>query len=95
MAKKCIEMGFYISIPGSITFKNASKLIEVVKKIPIESLLIETDSPFLTPEPFRGKRNEPSYVRFIAHKISEIKNISFEKVAQITSENALKIFRVK
>ncbi len=95
MARKCIEMGFYISIPGSITFKNASLLVEVVKKIPLDSILIETDSPFLTPEPFRGKRNEPSYVRFIAQKISEIKGVSFEKVAEKTSESALKIFRLK
>lgn len=95
MAKQCIEMNFYISIPGSITFKNASGLVEVVKKIPLESILIETDSPFLTPEPFRGKRNEPSYVRFVAQKISEIKNVSFEKVAEATSNNALKIFQLR
>ncbi len=95
MARKCIEMGFYISIPGSITFKNASLLVEVVKNIPLDSILIETDSPFLTPEPFRGKRNEPSYVRFVAQKISEIKGVSFEKVAEKTSESALKVFRLK
>lgn len=95
MAKKCINMGFYISIPGTITFKNASRLVEVLEKVPLESILIETDCPFLTPEPFRGKRNEPSYVRFVAQKISEIKRVPFEEVAETTSENALRIFRLK
>src|SRR5208337_2628595 len=69
MAKTCLDMGFYISIPGSITFKNAESFREVVKRIPLESLLIETDSPFLTPVPFRGKRNEPSYVRYTAQRV--------------------------
>lgn len=95
MAKKCIDMGFYISIPGSITFKNASRLIEIVKKIPLEYIIIETDSPFLTPEPFRGKRNEPGFVRLVAQRISEIKNVPYEKVSEVTSENALKIFGIR
>ena len=95
MAKVCIEMGFYISIPGSITFKNAEGLREVVKKVPLESLLVETDAPFLTPEPFRGKRNEPSHVRYTAQKVAEIKNVSFERVAEVTTENALKVYRLK
>ncbi|MGZ3538924.1 MAG: TatD family hydrolase [Thermodesulfobacteriota bacterium] len=92
MAKVCIGMGFYISIPGTITFKNAEGLREMVKKIPLESLLVETDAPFLTPEPFRGKRNEPGYVRYTAQKLAEIKKISFEKVAEVTSGNALKVY---
>ena len=95
MAKVCIDMGFYISIPGSITFKNAEPLREIVKKIPLEFLLVETDAPFLTPEPFRGKRNEPSYVRYTAQKVAEIKNVSFEKVAEVTTENALRVYRMK
>jgi len=95
MAKTCIEMGFYISIPGSITFKNAERLRESVKKIPLESLLVETDAPFLTPEPFRGQRNEPSYVRYTAQKVAEIKKVSFEKVAEVTTENALRVYRLK
>jgi len=95
MAKTCLEMGFYISIPGSITFKNAEKFQEIVKSLPLESLLVETDAPFLTPEPFRGKRNEPSYVRYTAQKVAEIKKISFEKVAAVTSDNALRVYRVK
>jgi TatD DNase family protein len=94
MAKVCIDMGFYISIPGSITFKNAAGLREIVKKIPLEFLLVETDAPFLTPVPFRGKRNEPSYVRYTAQKLAEIKNIPFEKVAEVTTENALRVYRL-
>jgi TatD DNase family protein len=95
MAKVCIDMGFYISVPGSITFKNAEGLRGVVKRIPIESLIIETDAPFLTPEPFRGKRNEPSYVRYTAEKVAELKKISFEKVAEATTANAQHVYRLK
>ena len=95
MARVCIDMGFYISVPGSITFKNAGSLREVVKKIPLESLLVETDAPFLTPEPFRGKRNEPSYVRYTAERVAEIKNISFERVAEATAESAQRVYRLK
>jgi TatD DNase family protein len=95
MAKACIEMGFFISIPGSITFKNAERVQEVVKQIPLDSLLIETDAPFLTPVPFRGKRNEPSYVRYTAQKVAEIKKVSLEKVAELTTENALRVYQLK
>jgi len=95
MAKACMDMGFYISIPGSITFKNAEEFRQIVKRIPLESLLVETDAPFLTPEPFRGKRNEPSYVRYTAQKVAEIKKISFEKVADVTTENALRVYRLR
>jgi len=95
MAVACMDMGFYISIPGSITFKSAESAREIIKKIPLESLLIETDAPFLTPEPFRGKRNEPSYVRYTAQRVAEIKKVSFEKVAEVTTENALRVYRLK
>jgi TatD DNase family protein len=94
MAKACIEIGFFISIPGSITFKTAERFQEVVKQIPLESLLIETDAPFLAPVPFRGKRNEPSYVRYTAQKVAEIKKVSLEKVAEVTTENALHVYRL-
>jgi len=94
MAKVCMDMGFYISIPGTITFKNAEGLREIVRKIPLESLLVETDAPFLTPEPFRGKRNEPGYVRYTAQKLAEIKKVSFEKVAEVTTENTLRVYRL-
>jgi len=95
MAKACVDMGFYISIPGSVTFKNAEHFREIVKRIPLESLLVETDAPFLTPEPFRGRRNEPSYVRYTAQKVAEIKKVTFEKVAEITTENALRVYRLQ
>jgi TatD DNase family protein len=95
MAKECIEMEFYISIPGTITFKNAAGFQEIIKRLPLESLLIETDAPFLAPVPFRGKRNEPSYVRYTAQKVAEIKKVSFEKVAEVTTENALRVYRLK
>jgi TatD DNase family protein len=95
MAKACMDMGFYISIPGSITFKNADGFREIVKRLPLESLLVETDAPFLTPEPFRGKRNEPSYVRHTAQKVAEIKGVSFERLAEVTTENALRVYSLK
>ncbi len=95
MAKQCLDMGFYISVPGTITFKNAGEFQEIVKKVPLESLLVETDAPFLAPVPFRGKRNEPGFVRYTAQKIAEIKRISFEKVAEITTRNALRVFRIE
>jgi len=95
MAKACTDMGFYISVPGSVTFKNAEGFRQIVKRIPLESLLVETDAPFLTPEPFRGKRNEPSYVRYTAQKVAEIKKISFEKAADVTTENALRVYRLR
>jgi TatD DNase family protein len=95
MAKECLEMGFCISIPGTITFKNAEAFQEVVRKLPLKSLLVETDAPYLAPVPFRGKRNEPSYVRYTAQKVAEIKGVSFEKVAEITTENAFRVFKLK
>ena len=95
MAEVCMDMGFYISIPGTITFKNAEGFREIVKKIPLESLLVETDAPFLTPEPLRGKRNEPGYVRYTAQKMAEIKKVSFDKVAEATTENALRVYGLK
>jgi len=93
-AQKVIDMNFYISFPGTITFKkNKTQAENIIKNIPLEKILIETDSPFLTPEPFRGKRNEPMYVKYVAEKIAEIKNVSIEETAKITTENCFKIFR--
>jgi TatD DNase family protein len=94
MAKECIGMGFYISVPGSITYKNAESFREIVRKLPLEYLLVETDAPFLTPVPFRGKRNEPGYVRYTAEKVAEIKKVSIEKVAEATTANAFRVFRL-
>jgi TatD DNase family protein len=95
MARKCMDMGFCISVPGSITYKNAESFQKIVRELPLDSLLVETDAPFLTPVPFRGKRNEPGYVRYTAQKVAEIKKIPFEKVAEATTENALRVFRLK
>ena len=95
LAKQYVKKGAYISIAGPVTFKNARKAVEVVSAIPIDYLMIETDSPYLTPHPYRGKRNESSYVRYVAEKIAEIKGISFEEVAERTMENAKKYFRIK
>jgi len=92
-AKRLISFGFMIGITGPITYKNGILLRRVVASIPIESLLLETDGPFLTPHPHRGKRNEPSYVRYIAEKISEVKQQSVEEVALQTSKNAQNLFR--
>ena len=94
MATKYIDLGYYISIPGTIIFPNAEKLVEVVQKIPLDSLLVETDSPFLTPAPKRGKRNEPAYVAYVAKKISEIRGLSPEEVGMTTSENARNLFGI-
>jgi len=92
MAKKAIDLGFYISFSGIITFKNAESLRDTVKKIPIENILIETDSPYLAPVPNRGKLNEPANVIYVAEKIAELKGISIEEVAEITTNNFFKLF---
>ena len=92
MAKAAIDLGFYISFSGIITFKNAQDLVAVAREIPLEKIFIETDAPYLAPAPFRGKKNEPKYVRYVAEKIAEIKNVSVEKVARITSENFKRLF---
>jgi TatD DNase family protein len=94
MAKECIEMGFYISIPGSITFKNAEGFREIIRGLPLDSLLLETDAPFLAPVPFRGKRNEPSFVRYTAQRIAEVRKISLEEVAEATTKNVFRVFKL-
>jgi len=91
-AEKYLEMGLYLSFSGVVTFKNAGEILEVAKTMPLNRMLIETDCPFLAPEPFRGKRNEPAYVKYVAQKIAEVRGISFEEVARITEENARKLF---
>ncbi len=92
-AKQLIDR-FYLGIGGTLTFKNSKKAVEVVKDIPLDRIVIETDCPYLTPEPFRGKRNEPIYVEYVAKKIAEIKEISVEDVTKITTENAKKLYRI-
>ncbi len=95
MAKQCLDMGFYISIPGPVTYPKAARITEVVRYVPMERILVETDCPFLTPQPHRGSRNEPAYVVHTARKISEIKKISTEDVERITSENAKTLFGIR
>jgi len=94
MAREYIKMGVYISLAGPVTFNNARKTYDVAREIPLEWLLVETDSPYLTPTPHRGKRNEPAYVKLVAEKIAEAKGISFEEVAHQTTLNAKKLFRI-
>ena len=91
-AKVCLEMNFYISLGGPVTFKNAKKPKEVAAEVPLDRLLIETDCPYLAPHPFRGKRNEPAYVKLVAEQIATIKQIPVEEVSRITTENAKKLF---
>lgn len=91
MARQALDMNYHISFSGIVTFKNASELREVVKQVPLERLLIETDSPYLAPVPFRGKSNEPKYVVEVAHCVAELKGISVEQLAEITSNNFNKL----
>jgi len=94
MAEKAMSMGFYISLAGPVTFKNAKKPKEIVKAIPDDYLLIETDAPYLSPEPFRGKRNEPSYLIHTARAIAEMRGITIEDLARITTLNAKRLFKI-
>ena len=87
------DHGFYFGIGGVLTFKNAKKLVEVLPKIPQEKLLLETDAPYLTPHPHRGKRNEPYYTKFVSEKISELLNLSDKEVQKITTNNAQNLFK--
>ncbi|MBM4270598.1 MAG: TatD family deoxyribonuclease [Deltaproteobacteria bacterium] len=94
MARKCLDMGFHISIPGAVTFGKSDTLQGVVRNIPLTSLLLETDAPYLTPHPFRGKRNEPAYIIHTAQKVAEIKGLSFDELAYVTSQNTKNVFRI-
>jgi len=92
MAEKAIDMNYCISISGIVTFKNAAELKEVAKKIPMDRLLIETDSPYLAPIPYRGKPNQPAYVREVAEYIAELKGVSYEELIHATAENFHRLF---
>jgi TatD DNase family protein len=94
MAKQCLEQNMYLSFSGIITFKNAAELREVVKKVPIERILIETDAPYLAPVPFRGKQNQPAWVRYVAEAVAQIKNLPLELVAAQTTANFEKCFKL-
>jgi TatD DNase family protein len=93
VAKAALDLGFYISFSGIITFKNAADLREVVRQVPLDRLLIETDSPYLAPVPHRGKLNQPAYVKHVAECVSAIKNTSVEVIAAATSSNFFMLFR--
>lgn len=94
-AKQCINMNFLISLGGPVTFKNARMPKMVATEIPLEKLLIETDAPYLAPHPYRGKRNEPSYVPLVAEEIARLKGVSVEEVAKQTTENAMHLFHIE
>ena len=94
MARKVLRLGFSLSIPGTVTFPNSLVQQEVVRRIPLEKILLETDCPYLAPEPFRGKRNEPAYIRHTAEKVASLKGLTFEDVARITSVNAKLLFNI-
>jgi len=93
-ANECLKKGFYIALGGVVTFKNAKKAHEVAKIVPLDRLLVETDAPYLTPEPYRGKRNEPAYVKFAAQRIAELREVSFEVIANATTQNAERVFGI-
>ena len=92
MAKEFIKMGYYIGIGGVVTFKNAKKLIEVAAEIPLERILLETDCPYMAPEPHRGERNSSLYLPYVVEKLAEIRNISKEEIISTTNQNARKLF---
>ena len=94
VAKQYIDLGYYIGVGGVVTFKNGRKLKEVVEYTPLENILLETDAPYLAPEPNRGKRNTSLNLKYIAAEIAKIKNIEYDKVIQTTRENALKLFKI-
>jgi TatD DNase family protein len=95
MARQCLDLGFYLSVPGVVTFEKAKTIQDVVSRVPLSSLLLETDCPYLTPNPYRGKRNEPAYIVQTAKKVAAIKGISWEEVAAVTARNTLDLFRIE
>ena len=95
LAKQYVKLGATISIAGPVTYKNNKKTIRVVEEIPLDFLLVETDAPFLTPEPFRGKQNMSPYVEYTARRIAEIKGIDYETVAAVTKQNAMRFYGIR
>lgn len=93
VALRSIELGFYISFSGIVTFKNATAIKEVATRIPLDRILVETDSPYLAPTPFRGKINQPSYVKYVAEEIAKLRGISLEEVAAATTQNFFRLFK--
>lgn len=95
MARELIRMGFYISFAGPVVFPKSTKLKEVAKELPLDRILVETDSPYLTPPPFRGRRNDPSKVQYVAEEIARLKDLPIETVVEATRRNALAIYQIK
>ncbi len=93
MARAALDLGFYISFSGIVTFKNAQALKEVARRVPLERMLVETDSPYLAPVPHRGKTNEPAFVRHVAEEVARLRGIAFEEVAETTTANFFRLFR--
>ena len=93
VAQGAMELGFYISFSGIVTFKNARALKEVARQVPLDRLLIETDSPYLAPVPHRGKSNEPAYVRHVAEEIAALRGVPVESIAQASRDNFFRLFR--
>jgi TatD DNase family protein len=93
-AGKFLDLGFYIGFTGIVTFKNAKDIQQIAKETPLDRILIETDAPFLAPDPFRGQRNEPSYVTYVCKKIADLKGLNFEEVAKATYENTCRLFKL-
>jgi TatD DNase family protein len=92
MAAQALDMGFYLSFGGPVTFQNARRLQSLVSELPLERILLETDCPYLAPHPHRGKRNEPAYVQWVAAKVAELRGLSVEQVAEVTTANARQLF---
>lgn len=95
LVKEALKLGFYISFAGPITFKNSKNADEIIQLVPNEKMLIETDSPYLSPEPLRGRRNDPRNVKYMAQKIADVKKMNLEEIAKITYQNAERIFQIK
>ena len=95
MARQLVDMGWYIGFTGVLTFKNARKAVETAERIPLERIVLETDCPFMAPEPFRGKRNDPGYLYRMAERLAEIRGISVDEVHRITTENAKRLYRLE
>ena len=93
-AYECLDLGLAFSFGGAVTFKNAKKPIEVIEKLPLESILLETDCPYMTPVPYRGKRNDPSFIGLVAERIAEVKDMSAEELSEVTFENANRVFEI-
>lgn len=93
-AKELVKMGYYIAFGGALTFKNARKTLEAAAAVPLDRLLVETDCPYMTPVPFRGKRNEPAYVKLVAEKLAEVKGVPYEEIVRVTMENGKRFFGI-